>query len=76
MQNFSIAAKGYGKYCPVKNELRVRRGRKVYRYTCGESELRISTAARPEVALLIAPDATVSELRNAFTSVIDWYQNH
>ena len=76
MQNFSIAAKGHGKYCPVKNELRVRRGRKVYRFTCGEYELRISSSAKPEVALPIAPDATVSEFRNSFSSLIDWYEKH
>jgi hypothetical protein len=71
IQNFRTAAKGHGKYCPTKNELRVRKGRKVYRFTCTEYEIRFAAPARPEVVITIAPDATVPELRRAIPSIID-----
>jgi hypothetical protein len=76
IQNFRTAAKGYGEYCPAKNELRVRKGRKVYRFTCIEYEIRFAAPARPEVVIPIAPDATVRELRRAIPLLIDLHENH
>ena len=76
IQNFRIAAKGHGKYCPTKNEIRVRKGRKVYRFTCTEREIRFAAPARSEVALHISPDATVRELRRSISLMIDLYENH
>jgi hypothetical protein len=70
-QNFRSAAKGYGKYCPVKNELHVRKRNKIYRFICGEYELRFAAPARPEVVFPIAPDATVLELRRCIAELID-----
>lgn len=60
-----------GEYCPTKDELRVRKGRKVYRFTCGESELRFAAPGREEVVEYIATDATVRELRQAFAFLIE-----
>lgn len=74
IHNFRIAAKGKGEYCPVKNELRVRRGRKVYRFTCGEFELRFATPSREVLVTHISPDATVRELRRGISSIIDSYE--
>jgi hypothetical protein len=71
LENFRSAVEGYGKYCPVKNELRVRRRSKIYRFTCGECELRFAAPARPEVVFLIAPDATTLELRGCIAKLID-----
>jgi hypothetical protein len=71
IQTFIAAAKGYGKYCPVRIELLVRRGGKVYRFTCGESDLRFAASGQPEVVFPVAPDATVRELRSAFSSILD-----
>jgi hypothetical protein len=75
-KKFSVAAKGHGKYCPVKNELRVRRGRKTYRFFCGECELRFAATGRPEVVFPVSPDATVRELRRGISSIIDSHENH
>ena len=71
IKNFITAAKDYGNYCPVKNELRVRRGRRVYRVSCGESELRLVTSGRPEYVIAVAPDVTVRELRRTFSLIAD-----
>ena len=71
IQNFRTAAKGLGQYCPDRNELRVRKGRKLYRFTCEECELRFAVSARPEVVLLVAPDTTVRELRCWITGLIN-----
>jgi hypothetical protein len=76
IQKFRTAAKGNGKYCPVKNELRVRKGRKVYRFTCGECELRFAAPAQPEVAFPVAPDATVREFRRGISAIIESCENH
>jgi len=70
-QNFIAAAKDYGEYCPFRNELRVRRGRKVYRLTCGDAELRVAATGQPEVVLPIADNATVQELKCAFSLIVD-----
>jgi len=69
IRNFRAAAKGHGEYCPIKNELRVRKGRKVYRFTCGEYELRFAAPGREEVVLLLAPDAKVSEFRRCIADL-------
>jgi hypothetical protein len=61
---------------PVKNELRVRRGRKVYRFTCKEGELRFAASARTEVVFHLAPDATVLEMRRSFSSMIDLHEGY
>ena len=70
-KNFRAAAKGHGEYCADKNELRVRMGRKIYRFTCGECELRFAAPARPEVVILFAPDVTVREFRRCIAELID-----
>jgi hypothetical protein len=70
-KNFRTSAKNFGEYCAVKNELRVRKGRKIYRITCGEGELRFAAPARPEVVIPIAPDATVPEFRRLIAYLID-----
>jgi hypothetical protein len=71
IQNFRNAAKGHGKYCPVMNELQVRKGRKIYRFSIGEDVLRFTAPGRSEVAFLIAPDATVTEFRRSFAELVD-----
>lgn len=76
LQNFRAAAIGHGEYCPVKNELRVRKGRKIYRFTCGEGELRFKASGRDEVVFPIAPDATVRELRKCIIYLIDECKPH
>lgn len=75
IQNLRTAAIGYGKYCPAKNELQVRKGRKVYRFTCTECELRFTAPGRTEVVILIAPDTTVRELRRSIPLIIDLHEN-
>ena len=71
IQTFRTAAKGRGKYCPVKNELSIRKGRKVFRFICGEGELRVAVSGQPEVVFPVAHDATVRELRSAFSWFVD-----
>jgi hypothetical protein len=70
-QKFRTAAKGYGEYCPVKNELRVRKGGKTYRVTCGKGELRFAAPDRPEVVFPFAPDVSVREFRRCIAELID-----
>ena len=71
LKNFRTATKGHGEYCPVKNELRVRKGRKTYRFTCcEEGELRFAAPAEVEVVFPVAPDATVREFRKFITALI------
>lgn len=76
IQNFRSAAIGHGNYCPNKNELEVCRGKRVYRFTCTECEIRFAAPARSEVVLDIAPDATVRELRRGISLIIDLHENH
>jgi hypothetical protein len=76
IQNFRSAATGHGKYCPTKNELLIRKGGSVYRFTCKECEIRFAAPARPEVVLDIAPDATVHELRRGIALIIDLHEIH
>ena len=71
LKKFRAATKGYGEYCAVKNELRVRKGRKIYRFTCGECELRFAAPARPEVVFPFAPDATTREFKRCIANLID-----
>ena len=70
------AAKGHGNYCPVKNELQVRKDRELYRFSFGECELRFAASGRPEVVFLVAPDITVSELRRCISKLIDSPEHH
>jgi hypothetical protein len=74
IHNFRAAVKKQGKYCPVKNELRVRKGKKVYRFTCAERELRFAAPACAEVVICISHDATVGELRRGISSIIDLHE--
>jgi len=71
LRSFRKASRTLGEYCPVKNELRVRKGRKVYRFTCGEGELRFATPGSAEVVIHIAPDATVPELVRGIARLIE-----
>jgi hypothetical protein len=71
IQNFRAAAEGRGEYCPIKNELRIRKGREVYRFTCGEFELRFAAPGREEVVFILAPDAKVHEFTRCFTDLTD-----
>ncbi len=64
--NFRKAAKGYGTFCPVKNELQIRKGRKIYRFRCEGQSLLFKAPAGQETVLLVAADATVLELRRCF----------
>jgi hypothetical protein len=75
MQNFHAAAKDQGEFCPIKNELRVRRGKKVYRFTCrGEGELRFTAPNEPEVVITLSADATVCELKRGIPYLIDAHE--
>jgi hypothetical protein len=67
--NFRKAAKGQGKYIPDRNELQVRKGRRLYRFICGHCEIRIVSTAHTEVVLPVAPDVTVRELRRCFAEL-------
>lgn len=68
--SFRTASRGMGEYCPVKNELRVRKGRKVYLLTCGDGELRFAASGQEELVILIAYDATAPELRKGIASLL------
>lgn len=70
IRSFRKASMGLGEFCPLKNELRVRKGSKVYRFICGDSELRFAAPGQEEVVIHIAPDATVPELRKGIASLI------
>ena len=61
-QNFREAAEAHGKYFPDRNELHVRKDGRIYRFICGDCEIRFTAPKRPEIVLPIAPDATVREL--------------
>lgn len=73
-QIFRNACKGYGTYCPNKNELRVHKHRKVYRFTFGKCELRFVAPGCKEVVIHLAPDATALEFRRCFDYLIDSHQ--
>ncbi len=66
IQNFRTAAEGSGEYCPIKNELRIRKGRKVYRFTCGGFELRFVAPGREEEIFILAPNIRVDEFMRCF----------
>lgn len=70
-RSFSKASVGLGEFCPLKKELLVRKGRKVYRFTCGNGELRFTAPGQEELVIYIASDATVPELRKGIASLID-----
>ncbi|MBT8043805.1 MAG: hypothetical protein KJO79_02545 [Verrucomicrobiae bacterium] len=72
--NFRQAAKWRGKYCTEKNELRVLRGKDVYRFILRETSLYFAAPNEPEVELFVAADATVSELKRAIPETIKWHQ--
>lgn len=74
--NFREAAKWRGRYCTEKNELRVRRGKDVYRFICNENGIRFAPPNQPEVELFVCIDATVSELKRAITETIKFDQQH
>ena len=66
-QPLKKAAEEFGKYCPERNELLVRKGRKTHRLIFGKSDVRIVSPAKPEVVIYFAPDITVRELKNLIT---------
>jgi len=66
-QRFRVAVKGRGKYCPIKNELLVRKGRKTYRFVCGEGELRFTAPGSSEIVFPFALDVKVHEFRRFIT---------
>ena len=70
-QRFRAAVKGHGKYCPIRNELLVRKGGKTYRFICGESEFRLEAPGCEEVVFPFAPDVKVREFRRCITELID-----
>lgn len=74
IQNFRTAVKRLGNYCPDNNELRVHKGRKIYRFTCSQHELRVSASAQPKMIFRVAPYPMVHELKNAIGLIVDWHE--
>jgi hypothetical protein len=70
IQNFRAASEGLGKFCQTKNELRIRKGRKLHLFTCREYELRFVAPGQTEVVILLASDATAHEFRRSITNLI------
>ncbi len=68
-ENFRAASEGLGKHCALRNELRIRKGRRLYLFTCGECELRLVVSGRADVSFLLAPDTTVSEFRRCIAAL-------
>jgi hypothetical protein len=62
-QPLQAAAKEFGKYCPVKNELLVREGRKTHRFIFGDGQIRVVFPAGQESVLYVSTDITVRELK-------------
>jgi hypothetical protein len=58
------AANGFGKYCPEKNELIVRKSRKTLRFIFEKGKVRVLFPTRREVVFYFAPDIRAHELRN------------
>ena len=71
LQRFREAAEGRGTFCADKNEVCIRKGRKTYRFTCGEHELRFAAPGSPVAVFPLAPDATVGEFRRCITKLVD-----
>lgn len=71
IQTFRTATRDLGDYCPIKNELRVVKGRKLYRFACTEHEMRFAATGRPGLVIPLAPDATVKEFRQSIVSLIE-----
>lgn len=70
-QMFRNASEGFGIYCPDKNELRIRKRKRLYRFTCCKSELQFSAPGQNDVVIYLASDATTDELKRCFTYLID-----
>lgn len=71
MQIFRQASIGYGKYCPIKNELRVRRGSKIYRITCEKCVLRFVAPESEEVVIPFASDITILEFKRSIAYLLE-----
>lgn len=74
LRNFRNAAKGHGEYCTAKNELRVRRGRKIYRFICDGDNLWFAAPGQQDVLLCVSPDVTAKELRHGIPGIIDEHE--
>jgi len=70
-QRFRVAVKGHGKYCPIKNELFVRKGRKTCRIVCGVAVLRFTASGCSELLIPFAPDVKVREFRQCIAWLTD-----
>ena len=70
------AAEGHEVSCPAENELQIRKDGRTYRFTCGNCELRVEDSGGPEVVFLLAPDATVQELRRFLAELVDSSDTH
>jgi len=68
-EKFRTAAESFGGYCPVKNELRVRKGRKTYRFTLGRGVIHCEAPDLPEVVCPFSPDVTVGEFKRFIASL-------
>jgi hypothetical protein len=76
LDHFRNAAEGLGEYCPIKNELRVYKGNKVFRFTYGKGELRFAAPDQPEFVIPVSPDATAYELKRGMSLLLDSYETH
>ena len=70
-QNFRKAAKALGMYIPERSELQIRKGGRIYRFFCEDGMIRFAPPGGPEVEILVAPDATVWELRRGIALYCD-----
>jgi hypothetical protein len=71
IQRFRVAAKGHGKYCSIKNELLVRKGRMTCRITCEKYMLRFTAPGCSEFLIPFAPDVKVHEFRRTIAWLVD-----
>ena len=62
-QSLQEAAGKFGKFCPVKNELVVRKGRKTHRFIFGDGELRVVFPDGQEILNYFAADMKASDLK-------------
>ncbi|OYV04932.1 MAG: hypothetical protein CFE26_14245 [Verrucomicrobiales bacterium VVV1] len=70
LQRFRTASQGLGRFYPAGDELRIRKGSKLFRFICMENELRFMATGQPMVVIPLAPDATVDEFRQSIASLI------
>lgn len=70
-QRFRTATQGLGRFHSTRNELRIRKGSKLYLFACMEHELRFEVTGRAALVIPLAPDATVNELRRSIASLIE-----